>query len=49
MYDPFERLLDNKQETMFQMMSINYSVDGSSEISIFDAVLTLVIDELAFN
>jgi len=36
-------LLDNKQETMFQMMSINYSVDGSSEISIFDAVLTLVI------
>lgn len=36
-------LLDRKQETQFTKININYNIDGSSELSIFDAVLVLVI------
>lgn len=36
-------LLDRRQETSFSTIQINQSINGSSEISIFDAVLTLVI------
>ena len=36
-------LLDRKQETQFTMLNINFNVNGSSELSIFDAVLVLVI------
>ena len=36
-------LLDRKQETAYTKISINYNVDGSSSISVFDAVNVLII------
>ena len=36
-------LLDNQAESKGIMLNINYSVNGSSSISIFDAVLSLII------
>lgn len=36
-------LLDNQAESKGTMLNINYSVNGSSSLSIFDAVLSLVI------
>lgn len=36
-------LLDNKNETMFTSMNININIDGESNISIFEAVLVLVV------
>ena len=36
-------LLDRRTETDYTKITINHAVNGSSEISIFDAVLTLVI------
>ena len=35
-------LLDRKQETMYSTISINYSINGSSTMSVFDAVMVLV-------
>lgn len=35
-------LLDRKQETAYSKISINFSVDGSSTMSVFDAVIILV-------
>ena len=36
-------LLDRKQETSFAQLSLNYNINGSSDMSIFEAVLILVI------
>lgn len=36
-------LLDVKQETQFTMLNINFNVDGSSQLTVFEAVLVLVI------
>lgn len=36
-------LLDNQAESKGTQININYNIDGSSSMSIFDAVLTLVI------
>ena len=36
-------LLDTKQETQFTMLNLNFNVDGSSQLSVFEAVLVLVI------
>lgn len=36
-------ILDRRQETMFTNLNINFSVDGSESISLFDAVLALVV------
>lgn len=36
-------LLDRKQETNYSNITINHAINGSSEISVFDAVLSLVI------
>lgn len=36
-------LLDRKQETQFTLLNLNFNINGVSEISIFDAVLMLVI------
>ena len=36
-------LLDRKQETQFTKLNINFNINGSSELSLFDAVLTLVV------
>lgn len=36
-------LLDRRQETAFTKIQINTNINGSSELSVFDAVLTLVI------
>lgn len=35
-------LLDRKQETAYSKISINFSIDGSSTMSVFDAVVILV-------
>ena len=36
-------LLDMKQETNFTKLNINYNINGSSELSIFEAILVLII------
>lgn len=36
-------LLDNRLETEFTKININFNVNGSSDISVFDAVLCLII------
>lgn len=36
-------LLDRYQETMYNKMSINYSINGSSEMSVYEAVIVLII------
>ena len=36
-------LLDNDSETKFTRLNVNYNINGGSDISVFDAVLTLVI------
>lgn len=36
-------LLDRKQETQFSNITVNYNLNGTSEISVFEAVLILVI------
>lgn len=36
-------LLDRHQETKFAKMAVNFNINGSSELSVFEAVLTLVI------
>ena len=36
-------LLDNRKSTQFTKLSINYDLGGEADISVFDAVLTLVI------
>lgn len=36
-------LLDNNSETRFTRININYNIDGSSDMSIFDAVTSLII------
>lgn len=36
-------LLDNKLETQFTTLNVNYNINGKSEMSVFEAVLTLII------
>lgn len=36
-------LLDRKQETQFSNITVNYNLNGTSEISVFEAVLILII------
>lgn len=36
-------LIDRRQETSFSIIKINQNINGSSEISVFDAILSLVI------
>ena len=36
-------LLDNNSETKYTKINVNYNIDGSNDMSIFDAVLTLII------
>lgn len=36
-------LLDRKTETQYTMLNINFNINGTSEISVFEAVLVLVI------
>ena len=36
-------LLDRRQETNYSNITINHAINGSSEISVFDAVLSLII------
>ena len=36
-------LLDNRTETQYSTISVNYNIGGSSEMTVFDAVLTLII------
>ena len=36
-------LLDNNSETRFTKINVNYNINGSNEMTVFDAVLTLVI------
>jgi len=36
-------MLDNKNETASTMIDVNYNINGGSSMSLFDAVLTLVI------
>lgn len=36
-------LLDNKQETKYTQMTIGFDLDGTTSLSVFDAVLTLVV------
>ena len=36
-------ILDNNSETKYTKININYNINGSSEMTVFDAVLTLVI------
>lgn len=36
-------ILDRKQETQFTDLNVNFNINGSSQISLFDAVLVLVI------
>lgn len=36
-------LMDNRLETQYSLININYNINGSSEISIFEAVLSLLI------
>lgn len=36
-------ILDRRQETMFTKLNINLSIDGSESISLFEAVLALVV------
>lgn len=35
-------LLDRKQETLYTTININYSINGSSEMSVFEAIVVLV-------
>lgn len=36
-------LLDRKQETLYSRVSVNYNIDGKSDMSVFEAVLVLII------
>lgn len=36
-------LLDNNTETKYTRINVNYNIDGSSDMSVFDAVLSLII------
>lgn len=36
-------ILDNSSETKYTKINVNYNINGSSEMSVFDAVLTLVV------
>jgi hypothetical protein len=36
-------ILDNNSETKYTKINVNYNINGSSEMTVFDAVLTLII------
>lgn len=36
-------ILDNNSETKYTKINVNYNINGSSEMNVFDAVLTLII------